>query len=107
MKTGPLVGQREDGIDIYSGSHPNAVVVGTDAIYVANGNNDSISVLDPRTYRGARAHRLSLLNGQDRTLRGVQPVGLALSPDGSFLYVAEAGVNARRRRRLNGEGSVA
>ena len=58
VKTGPLVGAREDGIDVYSGSHPNSVVVGPEAIYVANGNNDSISVLDPGA-RGAWAHRRS------------------------------------------------
>ena len=103
VKTGPLVGQREDGVDIYSGSHPNAVVVGKDAIYVANGNNDSISVLDPQTYQERGRIGLSLLSGQDRTLRGVQPVGLALSPDGNFLYVAEAGINALGVVRLNGK----
>ena len=104
VKTGPLVGQRDDGVDIYSGSHPNAVVVGKDAIYVANGNNDSISVLDPQTYAERGRIALTPLNGQDRTLRGVQPVGLALSPDGSFLYVAEAGINALGIVRLNGGG---
>ena len=104
VKTGPLVGQREDGVDIYSGSHPNAVVVGKDAIYVANGNNDSISVLNPQTYQERGRIALTPLNGQDRTLRGVQPVGLALSPDGSFLYVAEAGINALGVVRLNGGG---
>lgn len=103
-KTGPRIGQREDGIDVYSGSHPNAVLAGAQAIYVANGNNDSISVLDPRTYAERSRIALSLLNGQDRTLRGVQPVGLALSPDGEFLYVAEAGVNAVGVIRLNGNG---
>jgi len=54
-------------------------------------NNDSISVLDPRTYEERSRIGLSLLHGQDRALRGVQPVGLALSPDGDYLYVAEAG----------------
>src|SRR6185436_18569762 len=90
----PLVGDREDGVDVYSGSHPNSVVVGPRGVYVANGNNDSISVLDPRTFEERSRIPLSLLRGQDRTLRGVQPVGLAISPDGDFLYVAEAGVNA-------------
>src|SRR5262245_27048261 len=102
VKTGPLVGERENGFDVYSGSHPNSVVVGPDAIYVANGNNDSVSVLDPRSYEERDRISLSLLRGQDRTLRGVQPVGLALSPDGDFLYVAEAGVNAVGVIRLNG-----
>ena len=56
VKTGPLVGERENGIDAYSGSHPNSVVVGRHAIYVANGNNDSISILDPRILRGTPSH---------------------------------------------------
>jgi DNA-binding beta-propeller fold protein YncE len=94
VKTGPLVGEREEGVDVYSGSHPNAVVTSADAIYVANGNNDSISILDARTYAERGRIGLSLLRGQDRALKGVQPVGLALSPDGEYLYVAEAGVNA-------------
>jgi DNA-binding beta-propeller fold protein YncE len=103
VKTGPLVGAREDGIDVYSGSHPNSVVVGPEAIYVANGNNDSISVLDLRSHEELGRIALSLLNGQDRALRGVQPVGLALSPDGDVLYVAEAGVNAIGVIRLTGK----
>jgi hypothetical protein len=102
VKTGPLVGTHENGIDVYSGSHPNAVVVGAQAIYVANGNNDSISILDPRSYEERGRIGLSLLHGQDRVLKGVQPVGLALSPDGEYLYVAEAGVNAVGVIRLNG-----
>jgi YVTN family beta-propeller protein len=98
VKTGPLVGEG----DAYSGSHPNAVVVGHQAVYVANGNNDSISVLDPRTYQERDRIGLSPLRGLDRSLRGVQPVGLALSPDGDYLYVAEAGVNAIGVIRLSG-----
>ena len=103
VKTGPLVGEREEGIDIYSGSHPNAVAVSREAIYVANGNNDSISVVDPTTFEERDRIGLSLLRGQDHSLKGVQPVGLALSPDGDFLYVAEAGVNAIGVIRLKGK----
>ncbi len=103
VKTGPLVGEHEDGVDVYSGSHPNSVVVGPEAIYVANGNNDSISILDLKTYEERGRIDLSLLRGEDRRLRGVQPVGLALSPDAAALYVAEAGVNALGVIRLNGK----
>jgi DNA-binding beta-propeller fold protein YncE len=95
VKTGPLVGENEDSIAAYSGSHPNAVVVGPEAIYVANGNNDSISLLRPDTYKETQRVRLSFLNNSlDRRLKGIQPVGLALSPDNRYLYVAEAGINA-------------
>jgi hypothetical protein len=36
-------------------------------------------------------------------LKGVQPVGLALSPDGNYLYVAEAGINAVGVIRIDGK----
>src|SRR5262249_15110370 len=94
VKTGVGVGESDEGIDAYSGSHPNAVAAGSDAIFVANGNNDTISILDPRSYAETGRISLTLLPGQDRVLKGVQPVGLALSPDERVLYVAEAGVNA-------------
>jgi DNA-binding beta-propeller fold protein YncE len=103
VKTGPLVGDTENGIGAYGGSHPNAVVAGADAIYVANGNNDSISILDPATYVETGRIGLSLLEGQDRALKGVQPVALALSPDERTLYAAEAGINAIGVIRLDGK----
>src|SRR5262249_2856147 len=75
VKTGPLIGEHEDGIAAYSGSHPNAVVMGPEAIYVANGNNDSISVLQPDTYKEKQRVRLSFLNhATDSRLKGLQPV---------------------------------
>jgi DNA-binding beta-propeller fold protein YncE len=116
VKTGPLVGEidnagngvgqgnPESGIVAYSGSHPNSVIVGPRAIYVANGNNDSISILDRTTYEERRRIALSPLRGHDRMLRGVQPVGLALSPDAETLYVALAGINALAVVRLDGTG---
>src|SRR5215831_17144037 len=104
VKTGPLVGESDDGIAAYSGSHPNAIVAGSDAIYVANGNNDSISILDPSTYAERGRIALSLLNGQDRSLKGLQPVSLALSPNEDMLYVAEAGINAIGVIDLHGNG---
>src|SRR5262249_17990933 len=104
VKTGLLVGESDEGIDAYGGSHPNAVVAGSEAIYVANGNNDSISILDPRTYAERGRIGLSLLRGQDRALKGLQPVSLALSPDERVLYAAEAGINAIGVIRIDGKG---
>src|SRR5215831_15680599 len=94
VKTGPLVGEVEHGIASYSGSHPNAVAVGPDGIYVSNGNNDSISILDPDSYKEVRRISLSVLDGVDKRIKGVQPVSVALSPDARYLYVSEAGINA-------------
>src|SRR5262245_15971203 len=106
VKTGPLVGEMEHGIASYSGSHPNAVAVGPDGIYVSNGNNDSISILDPDTYQEVRRVSLSVLNGVDKRIKGVQPVSVAVSPDANYLYVAEAGLNAIAVIRLEGRGSA-
>jgi DNA-binding beta-propeller fold protein YncE len=94
MKTGLKVGEWEYGIGTYSGSHPNSVAVGKRFVYVANGNNDLVSVLHPRSYKELGRISLSILKGGDRKLKGVQPVALALSLDERYLFVAEAGINA-------------
>jgi hypothetical protein len=103
VKTGPQVGQVEDGIAAYGGSHPNAVVAGPNAIYVSNGNNDTISILHPTTLQEIHLISLAVLDGFDAHIKGVQPVALALSPDANWLYVAEAGINAVGVLRLTGK----
>jgi DNA-binding beta-propeller fold protein YncE len=104
VKTGTLVGQMEDGITAFSGSHPNAAVAGHAAIYVSNGNNDTIAVLDPAKLTVMGTINLSVLGDGDARLKGVQPVSVALSPDERTLYVAEAGLNAVGVVRLSGNG---
>ena len=75
------------------GSSPGAVVAGKDKVYVSNSAQDSISILDART---GEEERTLLLEPTKSVagLRGLLPFGLALSPDGSLLYVACAGINA-------------
>jgi DNA-binding beta-propeller fold protein YncE len=94
VRTGRAVGEMDDGIKAYAGSHPNAVVAGRGFVYVSNGNNDTISVIDAHDDRVVDEISLSVFPGSDRRLKGVEPVSLALSPDGRKLYVAEAGLNA-------------
>ena len=94
VKTGRAVGAADDGIVAYAGSHPNAVAADGGQIYVSNGNNDTISVLDSQAARVVDEISLAVLPGADRRLKGVEPVSLALSPDHKLLYVAEAGLNA-------------
>src|SRR5262245_43010441 len=103
IKTGPKVGDVEKGLAAYGGSHPNAIAIGPEAIYVANGNNDSISVLDPTSFQELYRVDLSVLSGLDSRLKGTQPVALALSPSADYLYVAEAGINAVAVVRLQGK----
>jgi DNA-binding beta-propeller fold protein YncE len=106
VQPGPLVGQVEDGIVTYSGSHPNAVAIAPNAIYVAVGNNDSIAVLDPQTYKVRDHINLTFLRGLDGRLKGLQPVALALSPDNQYLYVAQAGINAIAVVKLEGKSGT-
>ena len=113
VKTGPRIAEQlqaslDDGDEtVYAGAHPNAVVVGRSAVYVANGNDDSVALFP---LEGGEAERIALspLRGADARLRGVQPVALAISPDGRTLYVSEAGLNAVAVVRLTGRtGRVA
>jgi DNA-binding beta-propeller fold protein YncE len=75
------------------GSSPGAVVAGADKVYVSNSAQDSISILDAHT---GKEERTLLLEPAKNVagLRGLLPFGLALSADGSRLYVACAGINA-------------
>ena len=60
-------------------------------LYVANGNSDSISVIDTRTDAVTQTFALRPFGGQ---ARGVAPTALALSANGETLFVACGGINA-------------
>jgi hypothetical protein len=88
------VGDIEGGLATYGGSHPNAVVAGRRSVFVSNGNNDSVTVLDRARLEPTGVVRLTMLGGEDARLKGAQPVALALDPTEELLFVAEAGLNA-------------
>lgn len=93
IKTGLLVGAPSDQGKAVGGSAPNFVLARGSSLYVSNGNNDMLERIDLKTHRIAARARLRpspLTAG----LRGVGPSGMALSPDGGRLYVAESGINA-------------
>jgi len=93
IKTGYLVGEMVEGFPTVGGSSPNSVVSTDQRVFVSNGNNDVISVIDTRG--DSVVAEISLVpDPRMEGLRGVIPFGLALSPDGRRLYVAEAGINA-------------
>jgi len=92
VKTGWLVGADRDGIATVGGASPASVAIGKAAVYAANATNDSISVIDAASGRVVAEVPLPV-PGMEK-LRGVLPVGLALSPDESRLYAACAGLNA-------------
>ena len=87
LKTGLPVGTA------IGGSSPAGLVVSADTLYVSNATNDTVEAYELATH--ARRWR-ALLSPEPslEALRGVLPFGLALSPDGARLFVAESGVNA-------------
>ncbi len=93
VKTGILVGQVVEDFPAVGGSSPNSVVATHNRVFVSNGNNDSISVIDTEKDEVIDTIELKI-DPRLGNLRGAIPFGLALSPDGKRLYAAEAGINA-------------
>jgi len=93
IKTGVLVGEKVEGIPAVGGSSPNSIAATSTHVFVSNGNNDNISVIDIRSDKIVREIALKPHDAV-KHFRGVIPFGLAVSPDEKRLYVAEAGINA-------------
>ena len=79
--------------DITVGRHPTAIVWDERGgrIFVADGNSDSVSVIDARS--GTLAGHFAVAPFRERQA-GLAPTALALTPDGRTLYVALGGANA-------------
>jgi len=77
---------------ILGASHPAGVLATAQHLFVSNGHNDSVSVIDRENHKliGEIPLRIPGLE----TLRGVLPTGLAFDAKSGLLYVAEAGINA-------------
>ncbi|UCG26821.1 MAG: hypothetical protein JSV24_07520, partial [Bacteroidales bacterium] len=92
-KTGTLVGEMIEGIPAVGGSSPNSLVATDEYVFVSNGNNDNISVIEME--KDTVIHTIHLdLDPRIDHLRGKIPFGLAVSNDQTRLFVAEAGINA-------------
>ncbi len=74
-------------------NHPTAMLFNSarTRLYVANSDADSVSVIDPRTNHVVETISVRLA---EKALPGGSPEGLALTPDGAVLYVANAHSNA-------------
>jgi DNA-binding beta-propeller fold protein YncE len=86
-----IMGKVEQTIPV--GLHPTAIVWDEPLAraYVANGNQDSISVIDTNRNKVVQTF---VLQPFSRIVAGVAPTALALADDGSALYVACGGINA-------------
>lgn len=80
------------GAGTSGGSSPSGVAAAGNRIFVSNGHNDSITVIDAESLKVLREIEIRVpgLEG----LRGVLPVGLAFHHGSGRLLVAEAGINA-------------
>jgi YVTN family beta-propeller protein len=79
---------------IQVGTHPNAVIAnpsrGSQELFVANGDSDTVSVVSTATNTVTRTFDLAPYRG---AAEGSNPNALAVSPDGRTLFVANAGNN--------------
>src|SRR5262249_22029660 len=75
------------------GLHPTALAWDEkhERLYVANGNSDSISVIDTATNRVTNTFEIRPFR---QKAHGIAPTALAVSSDGSRLFVACGGINA-------------
>jgi YVTN family beta-propeller protein len=75
------------------GLHPTALALdeARRRLYVANGNGDSVSVIDTER---AQVLRTMPIQPFSQTVRGIAPTALQVSSDGATLYVACGGINA-------------
>ena len=76
-----------------TGQHPCEMVLRKDgkSLFVANANDNTVSVLDPETGRTVETISVTLYPNSPR---GSTPNSLALSPDEELLFVANANLNA-------------
>lgn len=87
IRTGLPFGEGSHG-----GSSPSGVLAAGGRVYVSNGHNDSITVINAAT--NAVEKEIPLRIPGLEALRGVLPIGLAFHQPTGWLLVAEAGINA-------------
>jgi len=93
IKTGYLIGEVLEEIPAVGGSSPNSLVTDGKYVYVSNGSNDLISVIDPKTGKVIDNIKI-VIDERIKNYRGIIPFGLAISPDNKTLYCACSGINS-------------
>ena len=80
------------GQDSLGGASPSGVTATPERIFVANGHNDTITVID--AFSLIVLQHIAVRLPRLESLRGVLPIGLAFHPQTGWLLAAEAGLNA-------------
>jgi DNA-binding beta-propeller fold protein YncE len=80
------------GKDSLGGASPSGVVATGERVFVSNGHNDSITVID--AFSLLVLQHIPLRVEKLESLRGLLPIGMAFHPQTGWLLVAEAGFNA-------------
>lgn len=93
IKTGTQIGELIDGIPAVGGASPNSLAATDKFVFVSNGSNDDISVIDIQRKKVVKNIKLSP-DVRLKNLRGLIPFGLTISPDKKRLFAALAGINA-------------
>lgn len=93
LKTGYLLGEWIDDIEVVGGSSPNSIAIGKKYAYVSNASNDNISVIDYKKGKILKHIAIKVDPILDK-YRGLVPFGLTLSKDQNTLYVSLLGFNA-------------
>jgi YVTN family beta-propeller protein len=86
IRTGLPVGESSGG------SSPSGVLATADRVYVTNGHNDTVTVID-RSNNTVTAEIPIRIPGLEK-LRGVLPIGMGYHEASGWLLVAHAGINA-------------
>ncbi len=83
---------RPFGAGVHGGSSPCGILAAAGLVFVANTNDDSITLIDAGT--NTVVGEIPLRIPGMEALRGVLPIGLAWHQKNQWLLVAEAGINA-------------
>jgi len=83
---------RPFGGGVHGGSSPSGVLATGDRVFVANGHNDTITVIDAASFTVLKEIPIRIPGLEN--YRGVLPIGMAYHAPSGWLLVAEAGINS-------------
>ena len=90
------MGEDVNGYKAVGGSGPTSVLATESEVFVANENTDTVAVFEAATGKPVKQISLTPTPALG-ALKGVMPFGMAISPDGTRLYVARGGHQRGRR----------